>query len=56
MGEAFPSVSAPLSDRSEAGQLLATRLQAYARHPQTLVLGLPRGGVPVAYEMALLHE
>ena len=39
-------------DRSEAGQLLAERLVAYAGRPDILVLALPRGGVPVAYEVA----
>lgn len=39
-------------DRSEAGQLLATRLSHYAHWPEGLVLGLPRGGVPVAAEIA----
>ena len=39
-------------DRSEAGQLLAERLIAYAGRPDILVLALPRGGVPVAYEVA----
>ncbi len=39
-------------DRSEAGQLLATRLAAYANRPDVLVLALPRGGVPVGYEVA----
>ncbi len=39
-------------DRQEAGQVLATRLMAYAHRPDVLVLGLPRGGVPVAYEVA----
>jgi len=38
-------------DRQEAGQLLATRLLDY-REEAPLVLGLPRGGVPVAYEVA----
>jgi predicted phosphoribosyltransferase len=39
-------------DRSEAGRLLAAHLDAYARRPDVLVLALPRGGVPVAYEVA----
>jgi len=39
-------------DRYEAGQQLAARLRAYADHPDVLVLALPRGGVPVAYEVA----
>lgn len=39
-------------DRSEAGRLLATRLSAYANRPDVMVLALPRGGVPVAFEVA----
>jgi predicted phosphoribosyltransferase len=39
-------------DRIEAGHMLAQRLQAYRNGPDVLVLGLPRGGVPVAYEAA----
>jgi putative phosphoribosyl transferase len=39
-------------DRTEAGQLLATKLAAYADRPDVLVLALPRGGVPVAFEVA----
>ena len=39
-------------DRTEAGQLLAKRLTAYANRLDVLVLALPRGGVPVAYEVA----
>jgi len=39
-------------NREEAGRELASRLDAYAHSPATLVLGLPRGGVPVAYELA----
>lgn len=43
-------------NRSEAGKLLAEKLINYAAQPDTLVLGLPRGGVPVAYEIAVkLH-
>lgn len=38
--------------RTEAGQLLATRLMAYAHRSDILVLALPRGGVPVAFEIA----
>ncbi|MEP7226331.1 MAG: phosphoribosyltransferase [Gemmatimonadales bacterium] len=39
-------------DRTEAGQVLAARLEKYAGKPDVIVLALPRGGVPVAYEVA----
>src|SRR3989442_14598055 len=39
-------------DRSEAGRELATKLTAYAQRQDVLVLALPRGGVPVGYEVA----
>lgn len=39
-------------NRIEAGQLLAQRLMDYANRPDVLVLALPRGGVPVGYEVA----
>lgn len=43
-------------DRRDAGRQLAAKLEAYADDPNVLVLGLPRGGVPVAYEVAVaLH-
>ncbi|HYE74919.1 MAG TPA: phosphoribosyltransferase [Blastocatellia bacterium] len=40
-------------DRTEAGQVLAQHLMAYVNRPDVLVLALPRGGVPVAYEVAI---
>lgn len=40
------------SDRAEAGRVLAERLRHYADRPGVIVLALPRGGVPVAYEVA----
>jgi putative phosphoribosyl transferase len=39
-------------DRSEAGKYLATQLAKFANRDDVLVLALPRGGVPVAYEVA----
>lgn len=39
-------------DRAEAGRVLAGKLTSYANRPEVLVLALPRGGVPVAYEVA----
>ena len=42
----------PFRDRTEAGRLLAAKLTAYANRPDVIVLALPRGGVPVAYEVA----
>ena len=45
MERAFPN-------RTEAGRLLAEKLEKYAGRDDVIVLGLPRGGVPVAYEVA----
>ena len=45
MERAFPN-------RTEAGRLLAEKLVQYAGRYDVIVLGLPRGGVPVAYEVA----
>ncbi|MDP9372334.1 MAG: phosphoribosyltransferase, partial [Chloroflexota bacterium] len=42
----------PFRDRSDGGRQLAAKLGAYAGRPDLLVLGLPRGGVPVAAEVA----
>src|SRR5687768_8128552 len=39
-------------DRVAAGRQLARDLEAYRGHTDVIVLGLPRGGVPVAYEVA----
>ncbi len=39
-------------NRAQAGRLLAAKLESYAGRDGLLVLGLPRGGVPVAFEVA----
>ena len=39
-------------DRADAGRQLAQRLMTFAGRDDVLVLGIPRGGVPVAYEVA----
>jgi putative phosphoribosyl transferase len=39
-------------DRFHAGRVLAEKVRKYAGSPALLVLGLPRGGVPVAFEVA----
>lgn len=43
----------PFKDRRDAGRKLAQKLAAYTGKADLLVLALPRGGVPVAYEVAL---
>lgn len=49
----MPQVSTqPFADRAEAGELLAERLSAYRDRDDVVVLALPRGGVPVAREVA----
>src|SRR4029077_15313808 len=45
MEGAFPN-------RAEAGRMLALKLSKYSGGDDVIVLGLPRGGVPVAYEVA----
>lgn len=45
-------MNAVFTNRRDAGQKLAVELLDYANQPQSIVLGLPRGGVPVAYEIA----
>src|ERR1700716_3225343 len=39
-------------DRRDAGRVLAELLEHYRDRPDVVVLGLPRGGVPVAFEVA----
>ena len=46
------NVNLPFRDRPEAGRLLATRLEHYAGRSDVIVFALPRGGVPVAAEIA----
>lgn len=40
------------TDRADAGRALAQRLQHFTRAPDATVVALPRGGVPVGYEVA----
>lgn len=47
-----PSLQTLWQDRSVAGQSLVEPLLRYARRPDVIILALPRGGVPVAYEVA----
>jgi predicted phosphoribosyltransferase len=48
--------SLPFRDRRDAGEVLATRLEHWWQRPGLLVLALPRGGVPVADEVARALE
>jgi putative phosphoribosyl transferase len=45
-----------IRDRAEAGQILATKLKQYAKKPDVIILALPRGGVPVAYQVATILD
>lgn len=45
-------MATPFRDRAEAGRRLARELSRYAGRSDVIVLALPRGGVPVAYEVA----
>lgn len=45
-------VSLPFEDRHHAGRMLAEKLAHYRGQPNLLVLALPRGGVPVGFEVA----
>lgn len=40
------------TNRREAGRSLAKKLEGFRNNPQAIILALPRGGVPVAYEIA----
>ena len=46
------AITIPYADRRQAGKQLASQLAGYANRSDVLVLALPRGGVPVAFEVA----
>jgi predicted phosphoribosyltransferase len=46
------AIALPFENRGQAGRILAVQLAEYRGRPDVLVLGLPRGGVPVAFEVA----
>ena len=50
--KSFSEEQIPFLNRRQAGKKLAAKLKKYADRPDVLVLALPRGGVPVAYEIA----
>lgn len=52
MDTSFNAREVPFSNRVDAGAELAGHLQRYAGQPRVIVLGLPRGGVPVAAAVA----
>src|SRR5688572_7805261 len=52
MNVRMAGIRLPYRDRVEAGRALASALISYANRPDVLVLGLPRGGVPVAAQVA----
>jgi putative phosphoribosyl transferase len=45
-----------IRDRVEAGQILASKLKQYAKRSDVIILALPRGGVPVAYQVAKTYD
>ncbi|MBK5351109.1 phosphoribosyltransferase [Pseudomonas sp. TH41] len=51
-----PSSRTILQDRAAAGRSLVAPLRHYAHRPDVIILALPRGGVPVAYEVAVALE
>ena len=52
----IPSLQTTLQDRVDAGRRLVEPLLKYAHRRDVIVLALPRGGVPVAYEVATALE
>jgi len=52
MNPEWMGVEPPFSDRADAGRMLARQLGDYAGRSDVIVLALPRGGVPVGYEVA----
>lgn len=52
MGRRGRLMNLPLPDRTAAGRALAEALRDYANQADLLVLALPRGGVPVAFQVA----
>jgi putative phosphoribosyl transferase len=46
----------PFEDRTQAGRLLGEALAEYAKRSDVVVLALPRGGVPVGFEVALMID